>query len=200
MTDQSAETKSKIMEVARILFATQGFEGTSVREIASAAEVNLASVNYHFTNKENLFSEILRMGYLECSDYMRKLFENEQPHLDDLLVHFFDYFILKSHDLLAYFKMMMSSQHSHHMTSAGSGDEMFGPPGGRVIGEAIKKELKREVGEEDLSWAVRALFSHVIHTSIMYNCCFQKNSIPFTHRTDIEKGIRRLSRLVLADL
>jgi AcrR family transcriptional regulator len=200
MTDQSVETKSKILEVARVLFATQGFEGTSVREIASAAAVNVASVNYHFSNKENLFSEILRVGYLECSNHMREFFATENPHLDDLLVHFFDYFILKSHDLLAYFKMMMSSQHSHHMTSAGSGDEMFGPPGGRVIGEAIQKELGKNVSDEDLSWAVRALFSHVIHTSIMYNCCFQQNEIPFTQKNDIQKGIRRLSKVVLADL
>ena len=58
MTDQSTDTKQKIMEVARVLFANQGFEGTSVREIAKAAEVNIASVNYHFSNKENLFAGV----------------------------------------------------------------------------------------------------------------------------------------------
>ncbi len=200
MTDQSIETKSKIMEAARILFANQGFEGTSVREIATSADVNVASVNYHFSNKENLFAEILRIGYLECSQNMRALYENEKPSLEDLLVHFFNYFIQKSHDLVSLFKMMMSTQHSHHLMSQGSGDQLSGPPGGKVIEEAILKEMGEGISQEDLHFAVRCLFSHVIHSSIMFNCCFKQNKIPFTTRADIEKGIRRLSRILLIDL
>ena len=68
MTDQGIGTKTRILEVARVLFAERGFEGTSIREIAKAAEVNVASVNYHFAGKENLFLEILRQGYVECSE------------------------------------------------------------------------------------------------------------------------------------
>jgi AcrR family transcriptional regulator len=200
MTDQSIETKSKIMEVARILFANQGFEGTSVREIAKSADVNVASVNYHFSNKENLFAEILRIGYLECSQSMRALYDNEKPKLEDLLVHFFNYFIQKSHDLVSLFKMMMSTQHSHHLMSQGTEDELSGPPGGKVIEEAILKEVGEGISQEDLHFAVRCLFSHVIHSSIMFNCCFKQNKFPFTSHADIEKGIRRLSRIVLNDL
>jgi AcrR family transcriptional regulator len=200
MTDQSIETKSKIMEVARILFADQGFEGTSVREIAKSADVNVASVNYHFSNKENLFAEILRIGYLECSQNMRALYENENPNLEDLLVHFFNYFVQKSHDLVSLFKMMMSTQHSHHLMAQGSEDQMSGPPGGKVIEEAILKEVGEGISPEELHFAVRCLFSHVIHSSIMFNCCFKQTHIPFTSHADIEKGIRRLSRIVLNDL
>ena len=41
-------TKTKILDAAEILFADKGFNGTSLREITSQAEVNLAAVNYHF--------------------------------------------------------------------------------------------------------------------------------------------------------
>lgn len=189
------------MEVARVLFANQGFEGTSIREIAKAAEVNVASVNYHFSNKENLFAEILRVGYLQCSQYMRALYDSQQPPLEDLLVQFFKYFTERSHDLISIFKIMMSTQHSHHMTAQGTEDEMLGPPGGQVMVEAISKEVGGQVASEDLHWALKVLFSHVVHTSIMYNCCFKNNpSIPFTSDADIEKNIRRLCRVVLQDL
>lgn len=200
MTDQSTDTKKKIMEIARVLFANQGFEGTSVREIAKAAEVNIASVNYHFSNKENLFNEILRLGYVDCSDRIRAFYEDKNPKLEDVLVYVFHHFLTKSHDLITYFKMMMSTQHSHKMASQGTADEMLGPPGGSVIVEAILKEVGNDVSEEDQHWALKCLFSHVIHTSLMYNCCFKNQDIPFTTEADIVKSIKRLCRVVLADL
>lgn len=200
MTDQSTDTKQKIMEIARVLFANQGFEGTSIREIAKAAEVNIASVNYHFSNKENLFNEILHLGYLDCSQKIRAFYELNQPKLEDVLVHVFHHFLNKSHDLITYFKMMMSTQHSHKMTANGTEDEMLGPPGGTVIVEAILKEVGTNVSEEDLHWALKCLFSHVVHTSLMYNCCFKHNNIPFTSDADIVKSIKRLCRVVLEDL
>lgn len=199
MTENSGDTKHKIMEVGRVLFADQGFEGTSIREIAKAAEVNIASVNYHFSNKENLFNEILRLGYIDCSTEIRAFYAQNQK-LEDVLVHIFHHFLQKSHDLITYFKMMMSSQHSHKMTSQGTEDEMLGPPGGKVIVEAILKEVGSNVSEEDQHWALKCLFNHVIHSSLMSNCCFKKNSIPYTSDADIEKSIRRLCRVVIQDL
>lgn len=199
MTNQGADTKQKIMEVARVLFANNGFEGTSIRDIAKSAEVNIASVNYHFSNKENLFNEILNLGYVECSNEIRRFYGSNQ-NLEDVLVHVFYHFLNKSHDLITYFKMMMSSQHSHKMTANGTEDEMLGPPGGKVIVEAILKEVGSNVSDEDLHWALKCLFSHVVHTSLMYNCCFKNNDIPFSTDADLVKNIKRLCRVVVGDL
>lgn len=200
MTDQSTDTKKKIMEVARILFANQGFEGTSIREIATQAEVNVASVNYHFSNKENLFNEIIQLGYLETSQFIRAYYETDKPTLDDLLVHVFRYFTNKSHDLISYFKMIMSTQHSHRIYAQGTEDELLGPPGGAIIVEAITKDVGGKVSEEELHWAMRCLFSHVVHNALMFQCSFKDNCLPFSSHDDIEKGIRRLTRVVIADL
>lgn len=202
MTDQNHDTKKKILEVARVLFADQGFEGTSVREIAKAADVNIASVNYHFTNKENLFNELRKTGYLDCSQDIRDYYAKENPNMEDLLVYVFRYFNSKSHDLVMFFKIIISSQHNHMMSCSGcsSEEETFGPPGGLIIAEAIKKEVGREVSEEDLFWAVRCLFTHVIHNAIMMKCWFKVNNLPYCGVDDIEKSIRRLGRIVLEDL
>jgi AcrR family transcriptional regulator len=200
MTDQSTDTRNKIVEVARVLFAEQGFEGTSIREIAKEADVNLASVNYHFHNKENLFTEVLRHGYLECSTELRNFFNTQHPDLDSILLYLFRYFINKSHDLKCFFKMMLSSQHNHHLTAQGSEDELIGPPGGKVILESIINEVDRRLSEEDLFWALGTLFGNVIHTALMYDSCFKDNNFPYTSIEDLEKRISRLTKLVLEDL
>jgi len=51
--------KQAIMEAARPLFAQNGFHGTSVRDIAKAAEVSEALLYKHFPSKEVLYDEML---------------------------------------------------------------------------------------------------------------------------------------------
>jgi AcrR family transcriptional regulator len=54
----------QILEVAEKLFANKGFDGTSIRDIASEAGVNIAMISYYFKSKENLLQAIFekRMG------------------------------------------------------------------------------------------------------------------------------------------
>ena len=54
------DTRERILDEAEILFAGQGYHAVSVREITSAAQCNLAAVNYHFGNKHNLYLEVFR--------------------------------------------------------------------------------------------------------------------------------------------
>lgn len=52
-------TKLKILDAAEELFAENGFSETSLRQITKKAEVNLASVNYHFGSKKELIRAVL---------------------------------------------------------------------------------------------------------------------------------------------
>ncbi len=60
---KNQSTKERILAAAGELFAVQGFDGTTIRDICAKADVNLASVNYHFNDKENLFGEVIRFGF-----------------------------------------------------------------------------------------------------------------------------------------
>jgi AcrR family transcriptional regulator len=53
------DTKTRILDSAEKLFAERGFSETSLRLITSKAEVNLASVNYHFGSKKELIRAVL---------------------------------------------------------------------------------------------------------------------------------------------
>jgi AcrR family transcriptional regulator len=48
----------QILEVAEKLFANKGFDGTSIRDIAAEAGVNVAMISYYFKSKENLMQSI----------------------------------------------------------------------------------------------------------------------------------------------
>ena len=48
----------QIIEEAEKLFAEKGFNGTSVRDIAKNAEVNLAMISYYFGSKDKLLEAI----------------------------------------------------------------------------------------------------------------------------------------------
>lgn len=64
MLAEKKTTKTLILEATERLLAEHGFESVSLRDITSAAAVNVAAVNYHFGSKEKLFEEI-QCRYIE---------------------------------------------------------------------------------------------------------------------------------------
>jgi AcrR family transcriptional regulator len=157
-------------------------------------------VNYYFSSKENLFLEVLRSGYLSVANTMKEIVDKNKGEIESIMVDVLHHFLENSCILMSHFKMMMSAQHSHLLTSDGSEDRMYGPPGGMIISEVLKKYVP-DASAEDLHWALKTLFSHVTHLSLIFTCCFKTNhDIPFSSKDDLEKSVRRLTGLVLSEL
>lgn len=57
-----AESKQRVLQVARELFDQNGYSGTTVRAIATAAGVDPAMVFYFFGTKQGLFSAVIEMS------------------------------------------------------------------------------------------------------------------------------------------
>jgi AcrR family transcriptional regulator len=53
------DTKTRILDAAEKLFGDNGFDATSLRDITTEADVNLAAVNYHFQSKESLIEAVI---------------------------------------------------------------------------------------------------------------------------------------------
>jgi AcrR family transcriptional regulator len=53
------DTKQRILSAAEHHFARDGYHATSLRSITTAADVNLAAVNYHFGSKEALLEAVI---------------------------------------------------------------------------------------------------------------------------------------------
>jgi AcrR family transcriptional regulator len=56
------ETRRRLLETGRELFAEHGFEKVTVRDIAHGAQANLAAISYHFRDKLGLYMEVVREG------------------------------------------------------------------------------------------------------------------------------------------
>ncbi|MFI0446537.1 TetR/AcrR family transcriptional regulator [Actinomadura sp. 6N118] len=59
-TPSRADRREQLLAVAAELFATQGYAGTTTRDIAEAAGILAGSIYHHFPSKEALLDEILR--------------------------------------------------------------------------------------------------------------------------------------------
>jgi AcrR family transcriptional regulator len=78
-------TKDRILGAAEELFAQHGFSGTSLRQVTSRADVNIAAVNYHFGSKENLVNEVFRRRMDEMSaQRLARLKSATQQHPGEL--------------------------------------------------------------------------------------------------------------------
>lgn len=63
----AADRREQILEVATGLFAHQGFQGTTTKEIAHRAGVNEALVFRHFPSKEELYWAVIKRKINTCS-------------------------------------------------------------------------------------------------------------------------------------
>ncbi|MEO5592217.1 MAG: TetR family transcriptional regulator [Chitinophagaceae bacterium] len=91
MTDK----KLHIINHAVELFAEKGFEGTSIRDLAARAGVNVAMVNYYFGSKEKLFESLVE----ERASYSRGVLDeiaNNASYSDiEKIEHIIDAYINK---------------------------------------------------------------------------------------------------------
>ena len=55
----SLDSKNALLQAAKKVFATKGFDGATVKDLAEAANVNVSLVSYYFSGKEGLYLECL---------------------------------------------------------------------------------------------------------------------------------------------
>lgn len=94
---EQLETKKSISKAASELFAANGYAGTSMRQIAKEAGVSLASINYHFRSKEDLYLLTIKEGHNRLHELLEKNIKNDQSFFESLREY---YLTCKSEDLL----------------------------------------------------------------------------------------------------
>lgn len=68
------ETRERILDAAVKVFAARGFRDATIRQICSAAGVNVSMVNYYFKTKEGLYAEVVRKQFsFTTTDAMAQL-------------------------------------------------------------------------------------------------------------------------------
>lgn len=90
-------TQEAILQAATSLFSEKGINGTTTREIAELAGVNIAALHYHWGGKEDLLKAVYRRVIEELMNRVAKIFENPASQLkENIELHlggFHDFFI-----------------------------------------------------------------------------------------------------------
>src|SRR6201992_2961449 len=68
-----------VLAAAVELFASRGFDATSIRDIAAAAQVQPASVYYHYPSKEALLVAIVDRAAAQVAEQLRAAASDPDP-------------------------------------------------------------------------------------------------------------------------
>lgn len=86
-------TRDKILHIAVNLFAENGITATTVRDIASEAEVNVAMISYYFGSKEQLVGEVFRNKMEEYNSLIQQLVEQNTVTCIEKVHNVIDYYV-----------------------------------------------------------------------------------------------------------
>lgn len=67
----------QIIHVAERLFAGKGFSGTSIRDIAHAADINVSMISYYFGSKEKLIEALFEVKSVESTTRLETIISND---------------------------------------------------------------------------------------------------------------------------
>ncbi|MEY9876907.1 AcrR family transcriptional regulator [Streptacidiphilus sp. MAP12-33] len=80
------QTRTRILAAAEPLFLEHGYRATTLRAVASAAEVDSALISYHFGSKRGLFGEVTQISCARALDLGRALTGDQEGLADRLLL------------------------------------------------------------------------------------------------------------------
>lgn len=85
------DTKESILLASTKLFAQQGYDGTSIRDITEAARVTKPVLYYYFKSKEDLYINLINDAYAFFFTEIRAVIQTSQPFLIRLkqLIHLY---------------------------------------------------------------------------------------------------------------
>jgi len=86
-SDAQRETQERLLAAAAALFAERGFFGTTVREIAERARVNIAAGHYHFGSKQELYLEVTRQQFEQIAAQLAARHASPSPAEIDAASH-----------------------------------------------------------------------------------------------------------------
>ena len=104
------EKQIHIIEAAEQLFAEQGFNGTSVRDICEKAGVNLAMVSYYFGSKEKLLEALFAFRGEQSKLKLENLIQRKDLTAMDKINQVIDLYIEKVTGRHAFHRILAREQ------------------------------------------------------------------------------------------
>ncbi|MBN2589640.1 MAG: TetR/AcrR family transcriptional regulator [Sedimentisphaerales bacterium] len=170
--------QERLLNAAEDIFCEKGFEGTSIRDIAASAGCNIASVNYYFGGKQQLYEQVWKRHLIPMKDSRLQsiekiLLQNTKKHtLEDLIKSFAESFIgsiVDSQKVSNLNKLMAREYINKHLPANMFLEEVMMP-----TVTAMQKALIEafpDINEEKIPFIVFSLIGqlvHVVHVRAMF--------------------------------
>ena len=158
-------TRDKLLDTAEQLFARRGFDGVSIRDITSAAGVDVSLANYHFGSKDRFFDAVIERRAEQMNTRRMAMLEDAvtkaspaQPSLEEVI----GAFVWPVAEIMmdggaggrAYGALIAQVNSSPHMARAKMGQ--FFDPVVREFLTVLRRSLPH-CGEAELYWSFHFL-------------------------------------------
>ena len=176
-SEGNKSVQERLLDSAEQLFCEKGYEGTSVRDIASLADCNIASINYYFGGKDQLYEQVWRRHLIPMRNSRIKSIEkamskyDNKPTLEDLIRIFAEAFIgsIETQKSSRLNKLMAREYIDNHLPENMFLEEVMTPSV-----DAMQNALMQIYNELDMQIVPFLVFSfigqlvHLVHVRIMF--------------------------------
>ena len=161
-------TKDRLLAAACAVFADKGYRAATVAEICTAAEANIAAVNYHFGNKEALYDAVWHHVFdLASSAYPIDGSLPENPALEDYIYSYANALLHRifSETETGLFAKLLHQEMSHPTLALERIAEEALLPQSLFLGKVVHAALEQQLSEKQ----IRLCMNSIIGQCAFYN-------------------------------
>lgn len=133
----------QIIETAEKLFAAKGFDGTSVRDIADAAGINVAMISYYFGSKEKLMEALFEVKIGKVQMRVEELLKDTSITPIEKVYILVDEHIERVMKSQQFYRIMICEQASNKNAAIMQKVKMLKIKNAELIAELIKEGQKK---------------------------------------------------------
>jgi len=171
LSEDKQSTKDRLLDAAEVLFAGKDFADVSIRELATAADVNVAAVNYHFQGKENLYREVILRRFVAQRDstlaaLARVLDESQgHPRLDHVIETLVGQYLNGALSEGEHANFLTLIAREMHTKPAGTHDDFFREmiaPIFLAFSQAMRT-ARPNIDPDELKWIIASIIGQIHH-------------------------------------
>jgi AcrR family transcriptional regulator len=162
------QTAQRLLEAAGQVFAEQGFQSATVRDICARAGANVAAVNYHFRDKMGLYVAVLRksVGAESPQSFLQLATTSKDPEAAlRAIIHQTLHRILGMSDSNAWHSRIMAHELAQPSAALDRVVEEVIGPNYAVLRKVISRILGTPPGHDRTRLCAHSVIGQVIHYS-----------------------------------
>jgi len=168
---RSEETRMAILEAAGTLFAQQGYTGTGVAGICSAAGVSKGAFYHHFTTKQEVFLALLNDWLENLNQAMQQVIDG-QREVPDALMYLASLgkilFLAGEKHLSILMEFWEQARHDpESWKAAGAPYERYQQFLARIIRKGVEEGSLRDVDPDDVARLIIAVATGLMLQGVM---------------------------------